>query len=168
MRSITRNCVTSAMLAVALSLPVAAWAETGGTPAGAPAGAPTAAGEMAGAKVTAATPRERVEQRIADMHASLHITSTQDPQWDQFAQVMLDNGQAMQVMLSKHAGDAQMQSADAIMQDYAQVAELHAQNVRKLSAAFNTLYASLAPDQKTAADEMFRSTAAEHAQKTGG
>src|SRR5579872_2083955 len=32
-----------------------------------------------------------VDQRIAELHAKLHITKEQEPQWQQFTQVMRDN-----------------------------------------------------------------------------
>lgn len=107
---------------------------------------------------------ERVEQRIADMHATLHITPAQDALWNSFAQVMLDNAQAMDSLL-KMEPDPAGRSAEQILDSYAAITAQHAENVKKLSAAFHTLYAQLSAEQKTAADEMFRATAARHAAK---
>lgn len=160
MRFITTNHITSAILAAVLSLPVAAWAASDTLPA---AAQPTATAEP-----SAGSHRAKVEQRIADMHATLHITQAQEPQWDSFSQVMLDNAQAMEALLDKKAGASSMLTATEIMQSYAAIAQQHAQNVEKLSAAFDTLYAGLTVDQQKAADEMFRMTAAEHGQKQGG
>jgi periplasmic protein CpxP/Spy len=153
MRSITTPRLTAALLAVALSIPVAAWAQTT---------TPTTNG------ATTLRVRENVEQRIADMHATLHITSAQEAQWDQFAQVMLDNAQSMRAELTKNAANPATQTADQAMQNYAEIAQVHAQNVQKLATAFNTLYASLQPDQKQAADQMFRARASERDQKKQG
>jgi hypothetical protein len=141
MRLITTSHITSAFLAIALSLPVAAWAET-----------TTAAGSQ----------QEKVEQRIADMHATLHITQPQEAQWDAFAQVMLDNAQTMGAVLSKNSATTATQTAEQVLQGYAEITQQHAENVQKLSTAFHTLYASLTADQKTAADEMFRATVLQH------
>lgn len=87
---------------------------------------------------------------------------------DSFSQVMLDNAQAMEAVVGKNAGTAPTRTATEIMQSYAEIAQQHTQNVQKLSAAFDTLYASLTVDQQKAADEMFRMTAAGHEQKQGG
>jgi ribosome-binding ATPase YchF (GTP1/OBG family) len=135
---------------------VAAWAAAGDTQAAAPA----------------ASRQEKVEQRIADMHASLRITPAEEPQFDQFSQVMLDNAQAMDTLLAANSNKAASQTAPEMMQSYSQIAEQHAQDVKKLSAAFDTLYGSLTPEQKKAADDMFRSATLQRAQagepKSGG
>jgi ribosome-binding ATPase YchF (GTP1/OBG family) len=152
---ITTKRVTSAMLALALSLPAAAWA----------ADAPAAA-QAAGSR------QDRVEQRIADMHATLRITKAEEPQFDAFSQVMLDNAQGMDGLLTANSAKAATQTAPEMMQSYAQVARQHADDVQKLSAAFESLYAALTPDQKKSADDMFRSAMLQreqaHDAKTGG
>jgi hypothetical protein len=153
MRLITRTQVSTAALALALSLPVAAWAQTTTT-----ASATTTAGQPAQSR------EAKVEERIADMHATLRITKTEEQQWDQFAQVMLDNAQAMDAVVTKDAANTATATAEQSLQSYAEITQQHAQNVQKLSTAFSTLYASLAPDQKKSADEMFRSSA-EHRQE---
>jgi hypothetical protein len=38
---------------------------------------------------------ERVENHIKQLHAQLRITPAEQPQWDQFAQVMRDNARDM-------------------------------------------------------------------------
>jgi hypothetical protein len=155
MRFSTTNQLASAILAAALLPPLAAQAASDATPAATSATEPSAGSH-----------REKVEQRIADMHATLHITEAQEAQWDSFSQVMLDNAQAMEALLGKGAGAAAPRTAIQIMQSYAEIAQQHARNVRKLSIAFDTLYAGLTADQQKAADEMFRMKAAE--QKQGG
>lgn len=158
MRLISANHVTSAILALSLSLPVAAWAQTTVTTDA----TSTTTAQQAG------SPRERVEQRIADMHATLHITAAQEPEWDRFSQVMLDNAQAMDAMRTQKADNAATATAAQIIQTYADVAQQHAQNVAKLSTAFQPVYASLTAEQKKAADNMFRMRDEEHQQKQGG
>jgi hypothetical protein len=169
MRPITSNCFTSAALAVALLLPVTTWAQTAAAPPTTPT-APAATSESPGAATQpAASPRKNVEERIADMHATLQITPAQDAKWDVFAQVMLDNAQGMDAALQKQAASLETQSAVQILQGYSDIAAQHARDVRKLSAAFKTVYAWLTPDQKKLADEMFRESSARHAQaKQGG
>jgi len=159
MRFITRNYLTAAILAAVFALPVAARAASDTTPA---------ATTAAPIEQTAGSHREKVEQRIADMHATLHITAAQEPQWDSFSQVMLDNAQAMEALAGKNADPAATRTATQVLQTYAAVAVQHATNVQKLSTAFDALYAGLTADQQKSADEMFRTSAAEHPQKTGG
>ena len=179
MRLITTMQITSAaLLAAALSLPIAAWAQTTTAPeattapaAPAPATHAPAAGETAASPApitpeTSVSRRERVEARIADMYATLHITRAEEKQWSRFAQVMLDNAKGMDDLLNRNASMTAKRSALQTMQSYDEVAQLHAHNVRRLSTAFKSLYATLTADQKQAADEMFRARPAE--QKKGG
>lgn len=107
----------------------------------------------------------KVEQRIRDMYATLRISKAQDAAWNVFAQVMLDNAQAMEATVQQNGGDRSKLSAPQILDNYATISAQHAQNVEKLSAAFNVLYATLSPEQKHAADEMFRNSAQKRAEK---
>ena len=100
--------------------------------------------------------QEKVEARISDMYATLHITKAQDAEWNAFAQVMLDNAQAMDGAVKQYGGDRSKLSAPEIIGDYEQIAAQHAQNVARLAAAVSMLYADLSPEQKTLADAMFR------------
>lgn len=158
MRMITSNRTMSALLAVALTLPVAAWA----------ANPPTTANGDTSAAPAANSRQAKVEERISDMHATLHITKAEEPQWDAFAQVMMDNAQTMDNLLSTNASKAESQNAQQMMQSYAAIAEQHAQDMQKLSAAFDKVYASLSPEQQKAADEMFHSNMQKHEEKQGG
>jgi hypothetical protein len=111
------------------------------------------------AKDAAPAPDKRqaqVESRIRDMYATLHITQAQDAEWNAFAQVMLDNAQAMDAAVKQNGGDRNKLSAPEILDNYAAIAERHAENVARLSAALQMLYADLSPQQKQVADEMFR------------
>lgn len=99
---------------------------------------------------------DAVEQQINDLHDELGITDTQSSQWNAYAQVMRDNAQRTGEAL--HARHQKMESmnADESMKSYAQLAQLNADNMQKLSAAFSDLYATLSPTQKQTADELFR------------
>ncbi len=153
MRTITATALGAALLAAGTMLPVASWAQTTTTTTTTASAAPASARKA------------QVEQRIADMHATLHITAAEDPAFNAFAQVMLDNAQAMDAIANKNESDLSMRTAVQSMQQYATVTEQHAQNVQKLSAAFGTLYATLSPAQQKMADEMFRNAATERQQK---
>ena len=107
----------------------------------------------------------KVEHRIRDIYATLHITKAQDAEWNAFAQVMLDNAQAMEMAVQQHGGDRGKLSAPQILDNYAAISAQHAQNVERLSAALGVLYASLSPEQQRAADEMFRKPARKTAEE---
>ncbi len=98
----------------------------------------------------------RVERRIADLRAKLHITPDEQALWDKFAGVMRDNAKQMRERASERAAKLSSMNASDNMQSYAQLAMLHAQDLQNLSAAFQSLYASLSPDQQHTADTMFR------------
>ncbi len=108
---------------------------------------------------TGTTPNARqakVEARIRDMYATLHITKQQEPAWDAFAQVMLDNAQAMDTAVKQYGTERAKLNAVQILDNYAAISEQHARNVERLSAAMEVLYASLTPEQQQTADAMFR------------
>ena len=151
----------ASLLAPAVALPVAAFAQNqtptaveaapavkSAPPVTAPAAKPMARKPM--------STTDRVEQHIKALHAQLRITSAQQSQWDQFAQVMRDNAKDMnQVLEQRRTSFATLNAADN-MASYAQVAQQHAQDTQKLSTAFQALYGSLSDDQKKNADTVFR------------
>jgi len=167
MREFATSHLASAVLAVALAMPVAALAQTTTAPA-APTTKPMQ-NAAAPADATADAPeaiRARVEQRIADLHETLHITPAQETRFNEFAQVMLDNAQSFANDRAKHASEsAATMTAEESLKDYAQMTEMHARNVQKLSKAFDRLYAGLSAEQKKDADEAFRMAASERMEK---
>ena len=99
---------------------------------------------------------ETLDGRISRLHDTLHITDVQAAQWDAVAQVMRDNEKAAaELVKEKRQNEATMTAVDDL-RAYQQIAEAHAEGVKKLAAAFETLYASLSPEQKAAADDAFR------------
>jgi len=141
----------ASLLLPAVTLPAGAFAQTQ-----APVGGSTAARNAKGPAPMHASMSDRVEQHITRLHAQLHITPAQEPQWDQFAQVMRDNAKNMnQVFEQRKTSFASMNAAEN-MQSYAQIAQQHAQDTQKLATAFQSLYASLSDDQKKNADVVFR------------
>ena len=102
------------------------------------------------------SPAERIERHIAHLHAQLQITPAQQAQWDQFAQVMRDNANAMgQIVDQRGAKFATMNAAEN-MQSYVTIAQQHARDTEKLAAAFQTLYEAMSDAQKKNADSFFR------------
>lgn len=99
---------------------------------------------------------DRVEMRINDMHAKLHITPDQETQWQQVAQAMRDNESTIQPLIEDRKQNARTMSAIDDLHSYQAITEAHLQGIKKLTPAFETLYASLSDTQKKEADALFR------------
>jgi periplasmic protein CpxP/Spy len=97
-----------------------------------------------------------VEQRIASLHEQLGITSAQETQWNDFAQVMRDNASHMQQRLDQRSQGFGQMSAVQNLNSYAAIAEEHAQDMQRLASAFEPLYNSFSDEQKRTADQVFR------------
>lgn len=158
-----RTSLPSLALVALLALPGAAFAQT--TPQTAPppslAPQPTApAGQKpAGQNMPRRLAPQAVEQHIDRLHAQLGITPAQQQQWDQFAQVMRDNAANMRQEVEQRGTQLASMNAAQDMQSYAQLAQQHAQDMQKLSAAFQAVYDSMSPEQKQNADAVFRGRA---------
>jgi protein CpxP len=101
----------------------------------------------------------KIEQRITDLHAKLQISPAQQPQWDQFTQVMRDNARSMDQTFQHRVQTMPAMTAAENMQSYAQVAMEHAQDMQKLVPAFQALYGTMSDSQKRTADQVFRDDA---------
>ncbi|HTH61462.1 MAG TPA: Spy/CpxP family protein refolding chaperone [Paraburkholderia sp.] len=135
------------VLAATLSIS-SAFAQTASAPAApATAASPAAAG---------AHREQRVEQRIAQLHSALKITPAQESQWNTFADVMRSNSQTMMQLVQQREASGAQRSALDDMKQYAQISQAHADGMQKLVAAFEPVYSSLSPEQKTLADKAFR------------
>ena len=125
-------------------------------PAALPAAAQT---KQAAVSAPAPTPANRsaaIERRITDLRNRLKITPAEQKPFDDFAQVMRDGAQRMSELMQKSQANVASGSAVDQMRSYTDMAQAHADNMQHLTAAFSTLYDSLSPDQKKAADESFR------------
>jgi len=100
-----------------------------------------------------------IEQRITDLRTRLQITPAQQPQWDQFTQVMRDNARNMEDTFKQRVKIMPTMTAPENMQSYAQVASSHAQDVQKLVPVFQSLYDTMSDSQKRTADQIFRDEA---------
>jgi hypothetical protein len=97
-----------------------------------------------------------VEARIKELHRKLHITAAQKPQWDNLAQVMRDNAQAMSDLKKQRAADAQSMSAVDVVKSYESVIEAHEDGMKKFVPPFEALYNTMSDAQKKTADSLFR------------
>ncbi len=139
------------LAAVLCTLPSAAMAQA--SPAPAPA-----------AKTTRA---DLVEARIKSLHDALAITAAQEPQWQAVAEVMRDNAKTTRALIRERLAKAKTMTAVDDLRSYGAIADAHAAGVKKLTAAFETLYASLSDAQKKQADEAFRRRVPVRPKKSG-
>jgi len=112
--------------------------------------APSAAMVKADAKRDA-----KVEMHIKDLHAKLNINAAEESQWADVAKTMRENVNDLDQAIDKR--EALLHHATAIddLNAYGDVAQAHADAVKKLSAVFTPLYAAMSDGQKKAADEVF-------------
>jgi hypothetical protein len=156
-------------VAALLSLPAAAWAQSSQSPATQAATPPppaAAASPMADHPVPGKNVEERVENRIKELHAQLRITPAEEPQWNEFAQVMRENAREMDQVFMQRAQHFPTMNAVQNMQSYEQISEEHAQAVQKLVPTFQKLYDAMPDQQKRLADQVFRANAEKHMQRT--
>ncbi len=110
----------------------------------------------AGSKAKQPVSADLVEARIKTLHSDLHITAAQEAQWGPVAQMMRDNGKAMED-LRKQRVDAKTLGAVDELKSYAAAIDAHADGVRKFIPVFQSLYDSMSDAQKKTADDVFRS-----------
>ncbi|MEW9572594.1 Spy/CpxP family protein refolding chaperone [Rhodanobacter sp. Si-c] len=154
MKSAIRIVVLPALLAFAF-VATAAWAqqETSATPS-------TAATKAAAGKTHAQRRADAVEQRISDLHAQLKITEQQAKPWDAFAQTMRDNARKAAMAFHDRSKKLPTMNADEAMKSYAELTQMHADDMQKLASAWSAVYAVLSPAQKQTADAMYRNQGA--------
>ena len=159
--------LASAAIAALLMLPAAALAQSAQAPA-APATPPAVSGgapPMASHTVQGGSAEQRVEEHIKQLRTQLRITSAEQPQWEQFANVMRENARAMDQVFAQRMQQYPTMNALQNMQSYERVAEAHAQHVQRLVTAFVSLYNAMPEQQKQLTDQVFRAKAEANAQK---
>ena len=159
MQSLTRTHVVAtgvaaAALLAAVTLASAAFAaEDVAAPAwstGNHVAANTAAPESAAAI-------NRDEQRIKDLHDRLQVTPAQEALWSKVADVMRSNDKTMDGLATSRHDTAATRSATEDLRSYGEITQAHAAGIRSFAATFGALYDSMTAEQKTNADEVFRS-----------
>jgi hypothetical protein len=153
------------LLVAAAAFPLAAYA--------APATTMSPAQPAPAAATDTATPlpkamAAKLDQHISTLHRQLAITPAQETQWQQFAQVMRDNAVAMHAVIEQRGSRMSSMNAADNMQSYAELARVHADNMQKLAASFQTLYASMDDSQKQLANTVFRNEDSKHESNKAG
>lgn len=106
---------------------------------------------------------ETVDAKIADLHGKLQITEAQATPWAAVAQVMRDNDKSYGQLVAEKRQNETTMTAIEDLRAYQQIAEAHADGVKKLVAAFEPLYESMSAEQKAIADTVFRDHKKRHA-----
>ena len=99
---------------------------------------------------------DRTEARIKDLHARLKITPDQEDLWNKVTEVMRDNAKTMDTLNQARFEKAKTMTAVEDLKSYGEIAEAHADGIKKFIPVFESLYASMSDDQKKDADTLFR------------
>jgi hypothetical protein len=97
---------------------------------------------------------DRVEIRISTLHSKLKITSEQEPQWKEVAKVMRENEASIHKLVEARHGNEDASAVDDL-KSYEDIADAHADGLKKLIPVFQTFYDSLSDNQKKNADSLF-------------
>jgi molecular chaperone GrpE (heat shock protein) len=161
----------SALLGAGLAWSPLAQAQSTGsaTPPSAATGAPMSAPmaqaprRAAPASSTARTdtvkPRSdaQVEAHITQLHKQLKITQDQESDWSKVAQDMRDGAQQMSSLIQERNETAKSKPMNAVdnLKNYAQIADAHADSLKKITPDFESLYDKMTPAQQKTADHLF-------------
>lgn len=159
--------ISAVALGVTLGFSGGVSAQTTQSPtANATPGAPTrSTSPMSSQKVPGVSPEQRVQEHIRELHARLQITPAEQPQWEQFANVMRENARAMDQQFAARMQQYPTMNALQNMRSYEQIAQAHARGLEKLLPAFENLYSAMPEQQKQLTDQVFRANAEANAEK---
>lgn len=99
--------------------------------------------------------KEHVEERIKHLHAKLGITKDQEPQWNEVAQAMRDSEANVSNLIQQRHQNAGSMNAVDDLESYQEIAQAHADGLKKVNASFKSLYDEMSPEQKKNADSVF-------------
>lgn len=96
-----------------------------------------------------------VEKHIKELHSSLKITAAQEAQWNEVAGTMRENAKEMDRVIDKRMTTAGTATAVDDLKAYGEIAQAHANGIKKLATSFSGLYSAMSDEQKKAADAAF-------------
>jgi len=99
---------------------------------------------------------DRVEARIKELHAKLTITPAQEELWNNVTQAMRDDAKTMEALIKARSENAKTMTAVEDLKSYSEIAQAHADGLKKFVTVFEPLYASMSDDQKKNADTLFQ------------
>jgi protein CpxP len=106
-------------------------------------------------KAAVQKPIDHAEDRIKDIHEKLHITADQEPKFDKLAEVMRANAKDMSEAVEKREMAEKTTTALDDLKAYQKIAQAHADGLKDLVPAFESLYSGLSDSQKKEADALF-------------
>ena len=98
---------------------------------------------------------DRVEARIKSLHAQLKITPDEEPLWSNVAQVMRENARAIDHLAQQRSAKRGSMGALDNLRSYEEIADAHADEMKKLVPVFQALYDKMPDAQKKIADAVF-------------
>jgi protein CpxP len=96
-----------------------------------------------------------VEKHINELRAELKITPAQESQWSEVVATMRENAKELDLAIDKRVANAAGATAIDDLNAYAEIAQAHADGVKKLARVFAGLYSVMSDVQKKEADEAF-------------
>ncbi len=148
-RIATQFTYPAALAAAAVLLAFIVLANAAPTRAAAPEPGMTTAGK--------APQADHAEARIKELHTKLKITPEQEELWNNVAQV--DAGRMRKRWRrSSRQGQKKQATMNAVddLKSYGEIADAHADGIKKFIPVFEPLYASMSDAQKKNADTLFR------------
>jgi len=95
-----------------------------------------------------------IEQRIKALHSRLGIMQSQEERWGKLAQVMRENGIALNALVQARKAKGAMNAVDDL-KSYSEILDAEAAGLRKFIPPFEDLYAQMSEEQKKNADRLF-------------
>ena len=96
-----------------------------------------------------------VEKRIQTLHDKLMITPDQEAAWTNVAEAMRENENGIgELIHQRHANPENMTAVDDL-ESYQKIAQAHADGLKKVVTAFESLYSQMSDSQKQNADKVF-------------
>ena len=122
---------------------------------GAPA--PTLAQEPnTGRPIGSQTAVDQAAARIKYLHDRLRITAEQEPLWDAVAETIRESASDLTPVLKERMRAATSGSAPDVLRSYEVLGDAQLDNLKKIIAAFDPLYAGMSDEQKKIADAILR------------
>jgi LTXXQ motif family protein len=117
-------------------------------------GAPTTAQQTRGWSIQQIT-----QERLNHLRDQLRITAAEEPAWNQFAQISIQNAANLDQAYRQRTERVPTANAVQNLQSFAQIQMEQAQDMQRLVPAFQSLYSKLTQQQQQIADQTFRTTA---------
>jgi periplasmic protein CpxP/Spy len=99
---------------------------------------------------------DQTAARIKYLHDRFRVTTEQEPLWDPVAQAIRESAEDLTPLLKERLRAATNGSAPDLLRSYEALGDAQLDNLKKIIAAFDPLYAGLSDSQKKIADAVLR------------